>query len=58
MSIPTIRACQSSICLSTLEHPDKQLHYQMNLFLSTLNEQQKLRYVALEAKKIGHRGVK
>ncbi len=41
-----------------LSHPDKQLHYQMNLFLSTLNEQQKRWYVALEAKKIGHGGAK
>ena len=36
----------------------KELHSQMNLLLSRLNEQQRRWYVALEAKKIGHRGVK
>jgi len=29
------------------------LHYQMNLFLSRLDEQQRRWYVALEAKKMG-----
>ncbi len=36
----------------------KELHSQMNLLLSRLNEQQRRWYVALEAKKIGHGGVK
>ena len=58
MSIPTIRVCECPTCLSIPAHTDKELHSQMNLFLSTLNEQQKRWYVALEAKKIGHGGAK
>lgn len=36
----------------------KEVHSQMNLLLSRLNEQQRRWYVALEAKKLGHGGVK
>ena len=36
----------------------KELHSQMNLLLSRLDEQQRRWYVALEAKKLGHGGVK
>jgi hypothetical protein len=36
----------------------KDLHAQINLYLSRLDEQQRRWYVALEAKKIGHGGTK
>jgi hypothetical protein len=56
MSDPTINICQCPNCLSDEDHPDKELHQQMNLFLSRLDEQQRRWYVALESKKIGHGG--
>jgi len=33
-----------------------QLHHQMNVFLSRLDEQQRRWYVALESKRVGHGG--
>ena len=53
-----IRQSQCPNCDQPGEHPDNELHYQMNLFLSRLNEQQRRWYVALEAKKVGHGGAK
>jgi hypothetical protein len=58
MTAPTVNICQCVRCQSADDHPDKELHYQMNLFLSRLNEQQRRWYVALESKKIGHGGDK
>src|ERR1700674_2211828 len=52
----TVRACQCADCLGTADHPNKQLHHQMNLLLSRLDEQQRRWYVALESKRIGHGG--
>lgn len=57
MNRPAVYQCQCPNCQSTTAHPDQKLHYQMNLFLSRLNEQQKRWYVALEARKIGHGGM-
>ena len=54
----TIHECQCPTCQQPGEHPDKQLHHQMNLFLSRLDEQQRRWYVALEVKKLGHGGAK
>ena len=51
-----IHQCQCSNCQQAEEHPDKELHHQMNLLLSRLDEQQRRWYVALEAKKLGHGG--
>lgn len=51
-----VRECQCADCRGTAEHPNKQLHHQMNLFLSRLDEQQRRWYVALELKKVGHSG--
>ena len=56
MSARAIHQCQCPICQQSGDHPDKELHYQMNLFLSRLDEQQQRWYVALEAKKMGHGG--
>jgi hypothetical protein len=52
----TVRECQCADCLGTADHPNKQLHHQMNLLVSRLDEQQRRWYVALESKKIGHGG--
>ena len=49
-----IHQCECPICRQSGDHPDKELHHQMNLFLSRLDEQQRRWYVALESKKLGH----
>jgi len=51
-----VRQCQCPKCLQSHEHAEWQLHHQMNLFLSRLDEQQRRWYVALESKRIGHGG--
>jgi hypothetical protein len=51
-----IRQCPCPDCLQPGEHPTKELHRQMNLLLSRLDEQQRRWYVALESKRIGHGG--
>jgi hypothetical protein len=58
MSEKTIHECQCPNCQQLGEHPDKELHRQMNLFLSRLDEQQRRWYVALEAKKMGRGGAR
>lgn len=50
--------CQCPHCQQEADHPDKQRHRQMNLFLSRLDEQQRRWYVALEANRIGHGGIR
>lgn len=53
-----IHQCECPICRQQEDHPDKELHYQMNLFLSRLDEQQRRWYAALESKKLGRGGDK
>lgn len=53
---PTIRQCQCEQCLESQAHPEWELHHEMNVFLSRLDEAQRRWYVALESKKIGHGG--
>ena len=54
----TVHQCECPNCQQSDDHPDKELHHQMNLLLSRLDEQQRRWYVALEAKKIGYGGAK
>ena len=58
MTAKTVHQCQCEICSQPEPHPDKSIHYQMNLLLSRMNEQQRRWYVGLEAKKLGHGGAK
>lgn len=58
MSDRTVRQCECPNCQQSGNHPDKELHHQMNLLLSRLDEQQQRWYVALEAKKLGHGGMR
>lgn len=51
-----VRECQCPACLQAQDHPEWQLHHQMNVFLSRLDEQQRRWYVALESNKVGHGG--
>jgi len=55
MSEP-IHECQCTDCKQSKDHADWQLHHEMNVFLSRLDEQQRRWYVALESKRIGHGG--
>lgn len=57
MTTVTVHQCECENCRQAGDHPDKELHHQMNLLLSRLDEQQKRWYVGLEAKKIGHGGM-
>lgn len=50
------RPCQCPDCLRDDEHPNMELHRQMNLLLGRLDEQQRRWYVALESKRLGHGG--
>jgi hypothetical protein len=56
MPSDTTHQCQCPDCQQSGEHPNKELHHQMNLLISRLDEQQRRWYVALEAKKLGHGG--
>jgi hypothetical protein len=58
MPISSIHVCQCSNCRQVSEHPDQKLHQQMNLLLSRLDEQQRRWYVALEANRLGHGGIR
>ncbi len=51
-----VHECECKGCRQTKDHPDWQVHHQMNIFLSRLDEQQRRWYVGLESKKIGHGG--
>jgi len=48
--------CQCPLCQQQADHPDRELHRQMNLLLSRLDEQQRRWFVALESNRIGHGG--
>src|SRR3954462_7723890 len=52
----TIHECQCEARLQSKDHADWQLHHQMNVFVSRLDEQQRRWYVALESKRKGHGG--
>jgi len=52
----TIHQCQCPHCLSLMDHPAKEVHRLMNLFLSRLDEDHRRWYVALESVKTGHGG--
>jgi len=57
-TISCLRAneCKCPHCLRQGEHPDKQLHHQLNPLLSHLNEQQRRWVAAYEAKRLGWGG--
>lgn len=57
MSKETVHQCKCRNCQQRLDHLDKEVHHQMNLLISRLDEQQRRWYVALEAKKLGHGGI-
>jgi hypothetical protein len=56
MSDKGIHECECADCRSPGWHINKELHRQINLFVSRLNEQHRRWYVALESTRIGHGG--
>jgi hypothetical protein len=58
MPISKLHICQCANCQGAVEHADKKLHQQMNLLLSRLDEQQRRWYVAVEANRMGHGGIR
>jgi hypothetical protein len=58
MAKKKIHQCQCAHCQQPGNHSDEEIHRQMNLLLSRLDEQQRRWYVAREAKKLGHGGAK
>ncbi len=56
MTVREVHQCQCKICGQTEYHPEQELHQQMNLLMSRLNEQQRRWYAAIEAKKRGYGG--
>jgi hypothetical protein len=55
--ISSIRQCQCMVCRQEFEHPDKEVHHQINLIVSELDEQQRRWFVAFCATQIGRGGV-
>src|SRR6266702_6391537 len=51
-----IHHCECPPCQQEPLHPDQELHRQMNLLLSRLDEQQRRWYVAVESNRIGPGG--
>jgi hypothetical protein len=51
-----VHQCQCDICAAGVEHLDRQLHRNLNLVLSRLDEQQRRWLAALESQKIGYGG--
>ena len=56
MQEASVHVCQCPVCRRSDPHPDKQLHYRMNLLLGRMDEQQRRWYVGLESMRIGHGG--
>ena len=52
----TVHPCQCPDCQRDTPHPAQELHRQMNVLLSRLDEQQRRWYAALEATRLGHGG--
>lgn len=51
-----VHRCQCAHCQQETIHPDQELHRQMNLLLSRLDEQQRRWYLAVESNRMGPDG--
>lgn len=56
MSPADVHQCECPHCQQETSHPDQELHRQMNLLLSRLDEQQRRWYVAVESNRMGAGG--
>jgi hypothetical protein len=51
-----IHPCQCPRCTAGEDHPDRLVHYRLNLLLSRLEEHQRRWLVALESQRVGRGG--
>lgn len=58
MPVTEIHQCQCELCQSEKEASTQRLHFQINLLMSRLNEQQRRWYAAVEALRMGHGGIR
>ena len=56
MSKSEVHICECPHCQQESVHADQELHQEMNLLLSRLDEQQRRWYVAVESKRVGTGG--
>ena len=56
MPLTEIHVCECAKCQTGESNSETELHRQMNLLLSRLDEQQRRWYAALESKRIGYGG--
>ena len=49
-----LHQCECPHCRQETAHPDQELHRQMNLLLSRLDERQRRWYLAVESQRLGH----
>jgi hypothetical protein len=55
--MPTeVHECECETCKNSKDDPSWQIHHQMNVFMSRLDEQQRRWYIGLESKKLGRGG--
>lgn len=58
VSSEQIHQCQCAHCQGGSELHEKQIHHQINVVMSRLDEQQRRWYAAVEANRHGHGGIK
>jgi hypothetical protein len=56
MADRAVHACQCLACATPEDHPQRERHYQINLLMSRLDEQQRRWLAGLESKHHGHGG--
>jgi hypothetical protein len=56
MPLRDVHQCQCPYCSAPEPHPDQEVHRQMNLLMSRLDEQQRRWYAAVESARLGHGG--
>jgi hypothetical protein len=56
MSSSFVHLCACSRCRTPEPHPGRELHREINLLVSRLDEQQRRWFVALEARRVGRGG--
>ena len=58
MSSKPIHTCECDVCQQAKPNALKEVHHQMNVLMSRLDEQQRRWYAAVEAKGRGYGGIK
>jgi len=58
MKTREVHQCQCESCQQAVDLPTQQIHQQINLVMSRLDEQQRRWYAAVEANRHGHGGIK